>query len=296
MKKTVLVHGALFLVGIIYGLNYNIAKMVMPDYIEPFGLILIRISATVVLLWIIQLFWVKEFMHLSDLKWFILCAVFGVAINQLAFFKGLSITSPVSASIIMTINPIMVLIFSHFLIKERITWVKAVGIALGAAGTIMMVTKNGIHFNKDGFLGDSLILVNATSYALYLVLVKPMMAKYNPISVVTWIFTIGLFLVLPFGFSEAYKVNWSSMPVNVYLSLIYIILFTSLVAYLLNVWALKRVNASLVGYYIYLQPLCATLAAIFVFGESFHWHDMLYASLIFGGVYLVSMKSISNGN
>jgi len=290
MNKNLAVHGALFIVGLIYGANYNIAKVVMPEYIEPFGLILIRITSTVAILWIIQLLWIREIMHRQDLLRFFLCALFGVAINQLAFFKGLSITSSVSASIIMTVNPIMVLIFSHFLIKERITWIKTVGICLGASGVILMVTKSGIDFSQTGFLGNSLILLNATSYAFYLVLVKPLMAKYHPVSVVTWIFTIGMVLVLPFGFNQAVAVDWQTMPSTVFLSVLYIIVFTSLIAYLLNVWALKRVNASLVGYYIYLQPLCATFVAIFIFGQKFHWQDGLYAMLIFGGVYLVSVR------
>jgi drug/metabolite transporter (DMT)-like permease len=290
MSESFKIHGGLLTVGLIYGANYSIAKIVMPEYVDAFGLILVRVFVSIILLWIIQRVWVKEWMHLTDLKRFFLCAIFGVATNQLAFFKGLSMTSPISASIIMTINPVMVLIFSWLILKERVTALKVLGILLGATGAALMISRNGIDFNENNFVGDLLILINATSYALYLVLVKPLMQKYHPISVITWTFTIGLFLVLPFGWQQAIDVRWARLPTEVYVSLAYIILATSVIAYVINVWALRRVNPSLVGYYIYLQPLFATLIAVVFFDLIFGWHEMIYAVLIFAGVYLVSVR------
>lgn len=284
------VHSGLLLVGLIYGANYSIAKIVMPEYIEPFGLILIRIILSLAVLWTIHIVWIKEKMARTDLKRFILCAVFGVAINQLCFFKGLSITSPISASIIMTINPVMVLVFSALILKERITLLKMLGILLGCAGAVLIIGRSGFDFSTDHFLGDMLVFVNATSYALYLVIVKPLMQKYHPVSVITWTFSIGLFLVLPFGWQQAAIVTWSEIPLKVFASIIYIVLGTSVIAYIINVWALKKVNPSLVGYYIYLQPLSASFIAILFFGHAFGLSEVAYALLIFVGVYLVSFK------
>lgn len=285
------IHSALLIVGLIYGANYSIAKVVMPYYIGPFGIIFIRVIIGTVLYWGIDfLHGPEKIKYKRDYLQFALLAIFGVAINQLMFFKGLSMTTPISASVIMTSSPITVLIVSYFLLKEKITANKLIGIALGATGAVLLIGINGFEISNNTFLGNLFILINAVSFSIYLVLVKPMMYRYKAITVIKWVFFFGMFMVIPFGYKEFMLVEWASLPNEAWLSLGYIIIGTTFIAYLLNTWALQYVNPSLVGYYIYLQPVFSTLVAVSFRGDKLTITEALYSMLIFAGVYLVSVN------
>lgn len=285
------IHSALLIVGLIYGANYSIAKVVMPLYIGPFGIIFIRVIIGTLLYWGIDLLAGPEkIKYRRDYLQFAVLAIFGVAINQLMFFKGLSMTAPISASVIMTSSPITVLIVSYFLLKEKITVNKLIGIALGAAGAVLLIGIDGFKLDNDTFVGNLFILINAVSFSIYLVMVKPMMYKYRAITVIKWVFLFGMFMVLPFGLEEFLLVDWSNLPNKAWLSLGYIIIGTTFIAYLLNTWALRFVNPSLVGYYIYLQPVFSTLVAVSFRGDKLTITEAAYSMLIFIGVYLVSAK------
>ena len=285
------IHSALLIVGLIYGANYSIAKVIMPQYIGPFGIIFIRVIIGTALYWGVDfLYGPEKIKYKRDYLQFALLAIFGVAINQLMFFKGLSMTTPISASVIMTSSPITVLIVSYFLLKERITVNKLIGIAFGATGAVLLIGIDGFEISNDTFIGNLFILINAVSFSIYLVLVKPMMFRYKAITVIKWVFLFGMFMVIPFGYKEFMLVEWASLPNEAWLSLGYIIIGTTFIAYLLNTWALQYVNPSLVGYYIYLQPVFSTLVAVSFRGDKLTLTEALYSLLIFAGVYLVSVK------
>ena len=285
------IHSALLIVGLIYGANYSIAKVVMPLHIGPFGIIFIRVIIGTVLYWGIDFLNGPEKIKYSrDYLQFAILAFFGVAINQLMFFKGLSMTTPISASVIMTSSPITVLIVSYFLLKEKITINKIIGIALGATGAVLLIGIDGFTLDNDTFLGNLFILINAISFSIYLVLVKPMMFRYKAITVIKWVFFFGMFMVIPFGMDEFLQIEWASLPNEAWLSLGYIIIGTTFIAYLLNTWALQYVNPTLVGYYIYLQPVFSTLVAVSFRGDKLTVTEALYSMLIFIGVYLVSVN------
>jgi len=291
MQLQTRVHGALLLVGIIYGVNYSIAKFVMPTYIQPFGFILLRVSTTTILFWLTHLLFVKEKVaNRSDYGRLLLCALFGVGVNQLCFFAGLNLTTPVNASVIMTLVPVMVMLVSYFVLKERLTKSKILGLAVGFTGAVLLVLTNEVSFQNAGFTGDLLILVNATSYSLYLVLVKPLMNRYNAMTVSKWLYLFGLVMVLPFGYQQFMDVQWASIPTNIWLAIIYVIIGISYLAYFLNGWSLKHVNSSVVGIYIYLQPVFASVVSISIGQDTFVLQKLLYALLIFTGVYLVSRQ------
>jgi drug/metabolite transporter (DMT)-like permease len=290
------IHSALLIVGLIYGANYSIAKVVMPLHIGPFGLIFIRVVIGTILYWAIDFFYGPEkIKYKRDYLKLAVLAIFGVAINQLMFFKGLSMTTPISASVIMTSSPITVLIVSYFLLKEKITVNKLIGVALGATGAVLLIGIDGFEINNDTFLGNLFILINAVSFSIYLVLVKPMMYRYKAITVIKWVFFFGMLMVIPFGFEEFLQIEWTSLPNDAWLSLGYIIVGTTFIAYLLNTWALQYVNPSLVGYYIYLQPVFSTLVAVSFRGDKLTLTEALYSMLIFAGVYLVSVNKTKVG-
>ena len=290
MNKQLLSHLMLIGAQLLYGANYTIAKEVMPAYIEPFGFVLLRCLGAVSMFWTVSLF-VKEKMDPKDLPRLMVCAVFGIVINQLMFFKGLSLTHPINAAVIMISTPILVLVMASVIIKERITTQKALGIGIGTVGTLLiLVVGKTLSFSSDTFTGDLLILVNASSYGVYLVLISPLMRKYNPITVIKWLFLFGLIMVFPFGYSEFTQIGWSSFPPHIVWATVFVVVGLSFFAYLFNISALKYVSPSVVSTYIYLQPIIASTIAILLGKDQMTWVKLVSAILIGLGVYLVSAR------
>lgn len=295
MDRQIKAHLLLFLANLIYGANYTIAKEVMPDYILPFGFILLRVIGAMVLFWSLHFFMAKEQIIKKDLGKLAICGLFGVAINQLLFFKGLNLTSPINAAIIMTINPVMVLLFAAFMIREAITFRKSLGIILGLSGAAIVILQNSsMSLSSEAQMGNLYVFINATSYACYLVLVKPLMLKYHPITIIKWVFLFGFIYVLPFGYTELSEVNWSSLPISIIWCIGFVVIGTTFLAYLLNIMALRDLSPSIVSYYIYLQPLLASLIAVGLEKDEFDLQKIISTILIFVGVFLVSSPPRKN--
>ena len=290
MSATWKAHIALFLAALIYGANYSIAKVVLDDgYIQPKGFILLRVATGVLLFTLLHRGWIREKIEKTDWWRLMLCGLFGVAINQLFFFVGLKRTFPIHASLLMTTTPILVLIISALLIRERITLRKVFGVILGAAGAVLLLTQGKqVGWSQTGLIGDLMVLVNATSYGVYLVLVRKLMLRYHPITVVRWVFSFGLLYVIPFGAGELFSVDWATFHTWIWLAVIYVLVFTTFFAYLFNAFALSVVSPAVVSFYIYLQPLLATVIALFMGQDQVDGIKVLSAFLIFSGVYLVS--------
>ncbi|MBC3539111.1 DMT family transporter [Rufibacter sediminis] len=288
MNRQVQVHGALFLVALIYGANYSIAKEIMPAYVQPFGLIVIRVVSAVLVFGSLSLWVVKEKVQ-SRSDWFriCLCGLFGITLNQLSFFSGLNLTSPINASLIQTVSPVVVVLLSAYLLKERIQIFRMVGILLAGLGAMLLIS--GKAGNAQGhLLGDLLILLNAACFGAFLVLVKPLMQRYNAITVVSRVFLAGSIGVIPFGWRQALEPDYAHMPASIWGAIAFVIIGMTILAYLLNIWAMKYASPALVGVYIYLQPVFAILIAVSLGKDLFTWQKALYAAMIFGGVYLVS--------
>lgn len=284
---------ALTLVSLFYGINYSILKIVVPDYVGAYGFIVFRVIVASAIFWVIHLFNREKILWKEDGIRLTLCALTGVAINQLLFYKGIGITSAVNGSIIMTLTPVFVLAWASVLVGERITKKKVLGVTLGLIGAIIIIYQPEILLDAGNWRGDVLVLINGASYACYLVLVKPLMKKYKPMTVVTWVFTIAIAFVIPVGFSQAAAVDFMSLPSKVWWSMAYAIFIVTVVVYFLNAWTLVRVNSTVVGAFIYLQPIFATLTAILFFGEVFLLKHLVAAGFVFTGVWLVTMSKKS---
>ena len=190
----------------------------------------------------------------------------------------------------MITTPVLVLLISHFLISERVTGKKMAGIFAGSFGAFLLIGfGKDFSFGSATWLGDLFIFVNAASYALYLVLVKPLMAKYHPVTVIKYVFLFGVPLVGMVGWNDFMDVEWNSFPWQAWASVIYVVIGTTFLAYLLNIFALSKVNPSVVSIYIYAQPVIATIVAISIGNDQLTLIKIIAAVLIFTGVYLVSI-------
>ncbi|MFZ3273385.1 MAG: DMT family transporter, partial [Lutibacter sp.] len=210
-------HLALLGANIIYGVNHIVAKGVMPNKIGPSAFVFLRIFGAGLLFWAIKSF-IKEKIDKKDFPLLILCGLLGVAANQLFFFNGLSLTSPIDASIIITATPVLVLVFSAFMLKERIRLIKLIGIALGAIGAALLILYGKKAGGTSSVLGNLFVFINAGTYALYLVLVKPLMKKYNPITIVSWAFLFGFLFMFPVGITDLLNTNFAAFTTHTYLT------------------------------------------------------------------------------
>ena len=278
-------------VSIIYGITFTVAKDVMPKYVAPFGFIIMRVGGSVVLFWIVSFLGPKEKIASKDFPRIIAAALFGVAINMLTFFKGLSYTSPIMGAVLMVTTPMIVLILSAIIMKERMQKRKVLGIILGLSGTMTLILYGKSMINApNASLGNLLIFINAISYGFYLIIVKKLMDRYNAFTFVKWIYTFGFIIVLPFGWTEFQAIDWSSIPNPILWKIGFVILFSTFFTYLLNLLSMRELKPTTVAVFIYLQPLFATVIAISYGKDDLSLVKLLSAILIFAGVYLVTQK------
>ncbi len=263
----------------------------MPGFLDPYQLVLIRISGATVLFWLLGLTIKNEKFERKDFQRIVFAAILGTTVNQLFFFVGLNLTTPVDVSIIHVSNPIFVMIFASILIKEKVTFRKIGGIVLGASGALVLVVYgNNVGFGSDTFKGNLFAVCNMLAYALYLVLIKPVMRKYHPFTIMKWVFLTGFITTFPITLTHIPSISFSAFETTTWLSLTYVIVATTFGAYLLTIYALKHVDASVASYYVYLQPIIVTIIAFWLGQQNFTLSKLLAALLIFCGVFLVSRK------
>ncbi len=290
-KKLWFAHLAVLGANVIYGINYVVAKGIMPNFLEPRAIIFLRVTAAAIIFWIVSAFFPKEKVVGKDLLKLVYISFFGIALNQVMFFEGLNLTTPINASIIMVGVPIIVLVISHFTIGDRLTSNRIIGVILGFLGAAFLILQSGsISFSSNTFTGNIFILINATSYGLFLVLVKPLMAKYSPVTIMKWVFLFGAIYVTPVSIDLVLSADYEIIPTKIWFSIGFVIVFTTVFAYLLNNYSLKTISPTINSAYIYLQPVLASIIAISFGKDSLSFAEVISAALIFVGVYFVSFK------
>lgn len=292
MSSTQRAHLALLATTLIFGLHYTIAKSLMPASFSPMQLIFLRMLGGVIIFWLFQKLFVPEKVERRDLIKLAICGMFGFALNQALFYEGLSLTTPVDASLIHVMNPILVLIFASLIIGEKVTWTKAGGIALGATGTLILVLYGKmVSFDGNHAIGNILVFLNMVFYALYLVLIKPLVGKYHTTTILKWVSVFGFAFIFPFSIKPALGINFAAITPLAWAELAYIIVLNTFVAYLLINFALKHLMPSVISYYNYLQPVIASLSAFTIGQASITLPKVLAALLIFAGVWMVNKRS-----
>jgi len=264
----------------------------MPDYVKPYGFIMLRVIGATVLFWAISFFGPKEKIETKDYGRLFLCAVLGMGLNMLAFFKGLSLSTPINSAVLITITPIIVLVLSALLIKEKIGSRKILGILIGLAGALGLILF-GAEIRSDAPnipLGNFYIFLNAIFYGSYLILAKILIAKYHPFTFMKWLFTLGIFICLPFGYTELMAISWESLPFDALWKIGFVILGTTFCTYLFNVFALTQLKASTLSSFVYVQPLIGIVYAVATGQDSLTTVKIIAACLVLLGVYLASKR------
>ena len=296
LNKRSIAHTALIFTNIFFAINLSAVKhLTNNNLVQAFGLNVVRVGVSVLLFWGLYLLKpVNIKIDKPDRMRLFLCALAGIAINQLFFIKGLSLTYPIHAALLLLITPILIVIIAAWILKERLGILKITGLVLGISGALVLVLAKDRPGNGDNvLLGDLFIIINAISYAIYFILVKPLMLKYNAVVVLRWVFTIGLFLVLPFGWTEFTQIPWERYTAIDLTSMGLIVITGTFVAYLFNLYGIKILGPSIAGFYIYTQPVFAVLIAMLFLHEHLALYKIIAALLIFSGVYIAN-KQIKN--
>lgn len=290
MKTTTRAHIAVLCTNLFFAANFSLIKMISPSLIGPLAVNLIRATVCVLLFWMVWSFGkTSAAIQRKDLGRFLLCGLTGVALNQILFVKGLTLTSTIHASFLMLVTPLVVTLFAVWVLKESFTLLKAIGLMLGIGGSVFLIMQkeSGEHASNY-LLGDILIIINAISYSIYFIIVKPLMQTYGPLHVIRWVFTLGAIMIIPFGWVETSEINWTSFQWQHFAALATVVITGTFLAYYFNAYGIQHIGAGITGTYIYTQPVFAVLIAVIFLDENLSWQKLLAACLIFSGVYLVS--------
>ncbi|WP_034230159.1 DMT family transporter [Aquimarina pacifica] len=293
-------HLALLSVNIIYGANYLIAKGLMPNKIEASALVLVRITGACLLFLFLKMF-VNEKIERKDMPRLAVCGLLGVAINQIFSMNGLSLTSPVDASIIVTGMPIFTIIISFFILKEPLTLQRIIGICIGGLGATLLIYFGNAELGTGSILGNLFIFINSLAFSFYLVIVKPLMLKYKPITVIVWTFFFGFICAFPFCLGKLLTTNFDAFTTSNWFSLLYVVVGPTFLAYLLNMFALQYLKPTVTSSYVYVQPAVAmilvAILSYYVLNSQYKGDitliKLLCCVLIFIGVYLISHKPLN---
>jgi|TARA_B100001093_G_scaffold421357_1_gene413584 drug/metabolite transporter (DMT)-like permease len=297
MNKRTLGLFAALVATLIYGFNHTIAKNVMPTYIQPFGFIFLRVLGAAILFWILSLFFKNQKIDRKDWPRILLCSFLGMVINMLAFFKGLELSTPINSSVLITVVPILVFSFSVIILKEKVSLIKMLGISAGFFGALILILYSPVSgYNAPNIpLGNLLFVLNSSTYGLYLIFVKPLVEKYNIITLFRWLFLFGFIMNFPITVQEFSSVDWVNLPLKqAVLPMIYVVVGTTFFTYLLNAYALSTLKASTVSSFVYFQPIVGIVYALTTENDSLTIINVIGMLLIFTGVYLVTKKIESN--
>jgi len=289
-KKIALI--ALFMVQLLYGFNFTIAKQLMNSgQVSANSLVVLRVAGAAILFWLFGRFYKSEKMERSDFIPLFFAALFGVGINMVFYLKGLELTTPIHASVIITIVPILILLLSAFFLNEKLTKLKILGVLLGfCGGVILTVLGKSARAADNVVLGNLFIFLNAVFYSGYVIIIKRLTAKYHPFTFIKWLFLFGFFMVIPFGYEDTITIEWSSFSNYTWFLLTFVVVGATFGTYFFNPLALRSLKASTVGIFVYLQPVIAGVFALVTGKDTINGIKILAMCLIFLGVYLVTKK------
>lgn len=285
--------------SIMWGMMAPVSKAAMnSDTVSSLLVADVRIFGAAILFWIFSLFTKGEkIARKSDYIRFFFAGLFAILLNQGVYVTGVSMTSPVDASIITTTLPIVTMIFAAIFIKEPVTGKKAGGVLLGACGALLLVFGNRLipgaastasAGQSSSLFGDLLCFFAQCSYAIYLVIFRDLIKRYSPVTIMKWMFTFSSVILLPVSARSLAITGWSSISFTEYAELAYVLIFGTFLCYLIVPVGQRYLRPTLVAMYNYVQPVVATAVAIIWGMDTFNIMKVVAVVLIFSGVFLVN--------
>ena len=288
MSERLKAHISLFAATLLFGGNYWVSKILV-DILNPNQLVFFRTVGATLLFALAYFSTKRPTMSRGEYLRLFWAALFGIGINQLLFFSGLQHTTPVDTAIIHVSNPIIVLVLSLIFLHTKLSGWKIAGIFTGAVGALILILyQKEVVFNHEMLKGNLMILGNTTAYAIFLVIMKPILKKRDTITTMFWVYLFATFLIVPYTMHDVMQISWSSLWGWPLLSLFYIIVLVTFFAYFLIIYSLGRLSAPVVSFYIYLQPLIAAFIAMIIGVEALTVVKIFAALLIFTGVWMVN--------
>jgi len=282
---------AMFSANLIFGLNTPVSRTLMPEVLNPYALSFFRLIGACLLFWLVSLFTKKEHVPAKDLLMLFFASFFALSFNQLPYFVGLSMTSPIDASIVVTMLPILTMILAAVIIKEPITLVKAIGVLIGASGALLLVfTSHTLHLGKSNFWGNLIVFGGVASFAIYLTVFKDVVSRYSPVTVMKWMFLFGTICCFPFCYKPLMQTDFTLLTAATYWRISYVVLFATFLGYLLIPVGQKILRPTTLSMYNYVQPVVASLVAVFIGIDTFGIEKALSGVLVFAGVYIVTQS------
>ena len=286
-------HLGLLGTNLFFAINVSLIKYLTTAGVTgPYGLNVIRSGICALLFWLLFLFNPeKKKINKSHIIRFLLCAFTALAANQMLFMKGVSLTYPIHASLLLLITPILITFFAAWVLKESITVHKLIGLFLGVAGACILIL-SGTHSTRgnDILSGDLLVIMSTILYTIYFILVKPLMKRYSTMDVMRWVFTFGFIMILPIGWNEFVRIPWTVFTFNEYLFVFVVTVPGTFLAYIFNAYGIKILSASTAGAYIYSQPVFAVIIATLFLHERLELYKIIAGIMIFTGVYLANRQ------
>ncbi len=284
-------HIAMFSANVIFGLNIPVSRTLMPEILSPYTLTFFRLGGGMLLFWIASVFVKKEHVPAKDLFLLFFASLFGLTLNQLPYFIGLSMTSPIDASIVITMLPILTMILAAMIIKEPITLMKAVGVLVGASGALLLVfNSHTVHVGKSNFLGNMIIFGAVASFAVYLTLFKNLITRYSSITVMKWMFLFGTIVCFPFCYKPLIQTDFALLTTGTYWRIGYMVIFATFLGYLFLPLGQKVLRPTTLSMYNYVQPIVASMVAVAIGIDVFGVEKALSSVLVFAGVYIVTQS------
>jgi drug/metabolite transporter (DMT)-like permease len=283
-------HLALVAVQIFFGASAIMGKLALLGF-PPMAIVGFRVGGGALAFYFVQRF--RGNLRLEKkihYLYFAIFAVFGIIFNQLLFFTGLSMTTATNTSLLAVLIPVFAIIVSTIVGNDILSWKKILGIVIAACGVIYLIDPRKASFSSTTTQGDILIILNSCSYAIYLAISKKLISQYGALKSISWLFIFGSIINVPIGFISLQSVDFQKVSTTSWLALGGVILFSTILAYYWNAWALARVEPSIVAVYVYLQPLIGTFLAITILGEPWNPRIIVAMALIFTGVFLVTRK------
>ncbi len=291
-KKSYRGHIAMLSANVMWGCMAPVSKAVLQSGINPFALTTFRMLGAAVAFWVASLFGPKENVPPKDLALLFFAALFGIVFNQGSFIIGVSLTSPIDASIVTTTTPIITMIIAAFYLKEPVTGKKITGVFIGALGALLLILSSGQTSSSNGnsIAGDLLCLLAQISFSVYFVLFKDLISRYSPITIMKWMFMYASVCCIPFSYHQITAIEFTLLPVSVFWGIGFVVLGATFIPYLLIPIGQRLLRPTVACMYNYVQPLVASVLAVLWGMDSFGPVKIIAVILVFSGVYIVTQS------